>query len=102
MRRKGLLLLALGALLLTSPLWVRHSASTPAQRTASGHVLDLVPASAPLAVDLSAVTERWSELRAQPKVAALQDSILGCFGLDAELIPRLAGERPPLYAGGTS
>jgi len=60
-------------------------------------VLDLVPASAPLAVDLTAVGERWSELRAQPELAAFQDSILSCFGLNAELAPRLAGERIVMF-----
>jgi len=97
MRRKGLLLLVLIGLVLTSPVLVRQSTRKPAQTVRRDRALDMVPASAPLAVDLSAVVERWPELRAEPKISAFQDAILACFGLDADLVPRLAGERTVMF-----
>jgi hypothetical protein len=97
MKRILLSIVAVIGLLLLSPVFVSHSTRTPALRAARASLLDFVPSSAPLAVDLSAVVSRWSELRAEREVAAFQDAVLSCVGLDVGIVPRLAGDQVVLF-----
>jgi hypothetical protein len=74
--------------------WVVPSASFEAVLETSGHdLIDLLPASTVAAVELRDLDRRWTEIRDLPAVARFQDRVLGELGLEADDLPRLAGNQ---------
>jgi hypothetical protein len=77
--------------------WFTPSATPDALPETFGRALvDLLPESTVAAVELRDLDRRWSEIRQLPAVASFQDRVLGELGLDADDLPRLAGNRAVL------
>ncbi|MFH1574776.1 MAG: hypothetical protein ABIG68_12390 [Acidobacteriota bacterium] len=55
-------------------------------------LLDLVPGSALVAVDITGLAGRWREVRAVGPVARIQDAVSDWAGFDSGLLPGLAGD----------
>jgi hypothetical protein len=54
-------------------------------------MIDLLPESTILAVEIRDTAERWSEIRSVPAISRFLDRLLTGSGLDANDLPRLAG-----------
>jgi hypothetical protein len=84
-------LLAVGA-----PELNAEPAPGSAAAVSSGSLLDLLPESTLVAVELHDVSRRWSTLRAIPAIAGFQDRLLHGSGLEPDDLPRLVGDRAAL------
>jgi len=65
----------------------------PAPEPATGSLLDLLPESTLLAVEIHDAARRWSSLRDLPAIAGLQNRLLHGSGLEPDDLPLLAGNR---------
>ena len=97
--------LVLAVLLVVAPLVVGGLGRSPAApepaavspvEQAAGSLLDLLPDSSLVAVEVRDVARRWSALRRIPILAELQDRILEGSGLEPDDLPVLAGNRAAL------
>jgi hypothetical protein len=70
-------------------------APNPPTAEASG-LIDLLPESTVVAVEIRDVARRWSEIRGVPAIRGIQDRLLAESGLRPDDLPRLAGERAVL------
>jgi hypothetical protein len=62
----------------------------------SDSLLDYLPESTLVALELHDVSRRWSTLRAVPAIAGFQNRILNGSGLEPDDLPRLVGDRAAL------
>lgn len=77
--------------------WFAPSTTPDAVPETLGRTLvDLLPESTVAAVELRGIESRWQEIRGLSAVARFQDRVLGELGLDADDLPRLAGNRAVL------
>ncbi len=65
--------------------------SPPRPATGAGAMIDLLPESTVLAVEIREITDRWPEIRAMETISRFLDRLLTGSDLEPDDLPRLAG-----------